>query len=324
MCVCDAYSYNEALGDATACLVDGVERHYIRAVASFRSGDATSAAEHVAEALARNKQSTKCLELKADIERYLEALSDADAALDDERFVDAAERVSQYFEDIGLQGSLMRPTDAMTQVVARACPAPCRAEMLQRRARARMERFELDEAMVDIEDALKYAPGRASCLRVLAALQRRSRDYEACIATLYRLIDTTSPSTTENDALMAEMTEVAALALNERDGPAGRRSGAACKELAAAAGSHYSVLEVAPGAGEEEIRKAYRRLAAVWHPDKQRQQLQRGECTNSGADAHDHNAKFRAIQSAYEVLSDPTARTKYDADVLLKSSSMVV
>ena len=123
---------------------------------------------------------------------------------------------------------------------------------------------------------------------------------------------------------MAAMKEVAALALSARDGPAGRRSGAASKELASAAGSYYAVLEVDPGAGDEEIRKAYRRLAAVWHPDKrqQQQQQQREEDRDDIHRGCDDGDRFRAIQSAYEVLSDPTARSKYDADVLMKSSSL--
>ena len=60
----------------------------------------------------------------------------------------------------------------------------------------------------------------------------------------------------------------------------------------------YAVLGVAPTASAEAIKTAYRRLAAQYHPDK-----------NPSPDAAD---RFRLIQKAYEVLSDPERRKSYD------------
>jgi len=59
----------------------------------------------------------------------------------------------------------------------------------------------------------------------------------------------------------------------------------------------YSVLGVPTDAGESEIRSAYRALARKLHPD-----------AGEGSSAE----KFRAIQDAYEVLSDPEKRRDYD------------
>jgi curved DNA-binding protein CbpA len=59
----------------------------------------------------------------------------------------------------------------------------------------------------------------------------------------------------------------------------------------------YSVLEIAPQASDREIRAAYRTLAKKLHPD-----------AGEGSSAE----KFRAIQDAYEVLSDPEKRRAYD------------
>jgi curved DNA-binding protein len=57
----------------------------------------------------------------------------------------------------------------------------------------------------------------------------------------------------------------------------------------------YQTLGVGKNATEEEIKKAYRRLASQHHPDK-------------GGDT----AKFQEIQTAYETLSDPQKRQQHD------------
>ncbi len=61
---------------------------------------------------------------------------------------------------------------------------------------------------------------------------------------------------------------------------------------------YYEVLGVSRNATEEEIHKAFRKLAFQYHPDR-----------NSSADAE---AKFKEINEAHEVLSDPQRRRQYD------------
>lgn len=58
---------------------------------------------------------------------------------------------------------------------------------------------------------------------------------------------------------------------------------------------HYSTLGVPKGASDEEIKKAYRKLAMQHHPDR-------------GGD----QAKFQQIQQAYDTLGDPQKRQEYD------------
>lgn len=62
---------------------------------------------------------------------------------------------------------------------------------------------------------------------------------------------------------------------------------------------YYRSLGVQPNASPEELKKAYRRLAKQYHPD-----LHPGD--------HEAEARFKEINEAYEILSDPEKRKKYD------------
>lgn len=70
--------------------------------------------------------------------------------------------------------------------------------------------------------------------------------------------------------------------------------------MATSTRDYYEVLGVKKTATQDEIKKAYRRLARKYHPD-------------ANPDDPKAEEKFKEVSSAYEVLSDPEKRKQYDA-----------
>lgn len=63
---------------------------------------------------------------------------------------------------------------------------------------------------------------------------------------------------------------------------------------------YYEVLGVSRDAGQDEVKRAFRKLARKYHPDV-------------AGNEPEAEAKFKEVNEAYEVLSDPEKRRKYDA-----------
>ncbi|HEY9248591.1 MAG TPA: DnaJ domain-containing protein, partial [Rariglobus sp.] len=64
---------------------------------------------------------------------------------------------------------------------------------------------------------------------------------------------------------------------------------------------YYETLGVSRSASADEIKTAFRKLARRYHPD-----------VAKGADKASAEEKFKGINEAYEVLSDPEKRRRYD------------
>ena len=64
--------------------------------------------------------------------------------------------------------------------------------------------------------------------------------------------------------------------------------------------NYYTILQVERGASDADIKKAYRKLAMKWHPDKNPENVVEA------------SRKFQEISEAYDVLSDAQKRAVFD------------
>ena len=62
---------------------------------------------------------------------------------------------------------------------------------------------------------------------------------------------------------------------------------------------YYEVLGISRDASDAEVKKAYRKLARQYHPD-------------TNPDDKGAEEKFKEVQTAYDILSDPEKRKQYD------------
>jgi curved DNA-binding protein CbpA len=82
------------------------------------------------------------------------------------------------------------------------------------------------------------------------------------------------------------------------DNPAAWLAHAGPRGQASVQRDYFAVLEIGPGASEQEIRAAYRRLARRYHPDLH-------------PDRADGEQRLKELNAAYEVLGDATQRARY-------------
>lgn len=75
----------------------------------------------------------------------------------------------------------------------------------------------------------------------------------------------------------------------------------------------YSVLQINSNASFDTIKQSYKKLSLKYHPDKQ---------INSKLSVEEKNNQFIKIRNAYEILSDPDKRQKYDREKLQNLSSV--
>ena len=152
------------------------------------------------------------------------------------------------------------------------------SKILQNRAMARMKIKEFKEAVQDCDQALKLDPTYTKARKTRAKAVGESGDWEQAVKELKELAE----AHPEEPGLQKEI-QSAELELKKSQ----RKD-------------FYKILGVSKDASEPEIKKAYRKLAIVHHPDK-----------NPGDEAAAE--RFKDLSEAYECLADPQKKARYDS-----------
>jgi len=303
--------YDEVLSQATAMLrrsMDSPNALYLRGRCMFHNGQIDAALKHTAEALRLDPDHAPAKGLRHEIKAIV---SQKDAGNDAFKRGDLAEAVRCYTAALALAGE--------RDII--------RATLHVNRATAHARASQHDAAIADCTDALAVDARNVKAILRRAACHLELRQYDKAIED-YDLAADRAP----DEQGQKSVRHAARPCVTPRGGTAGTcavrpspcspprlrarvqarelKRKAKLEKLKASRIDHYKVLEVDKSASAVEIKKAYRRMALRWHPDK-----------NSATTA-EHTAaeaKFKEVNEAYDVLSDAAKKERYDSGVDLEA-----
>ncbi|KAJ5534796.1 hypothetical protein N7527_001050 [Penicillium freii] len=151
------------------------------------------------------------------------------------------------------------------------------AKILGNRAQAYINLKEYDSAIQDCTEALRLDPAYIKAMKCRAKAHGKAGNWEEAIRD-YKSVAENNP----NETGIAEDIQNAEFELKKSQ----RKD-------------YYKILGITKDASDQEIKKAYRKLAIVYHPDKNR-------------DGAAGDEKFKEIGEAYETLIDSQKRAAYD------------
>mmetsp|Transcript_21180 Transcript_21180/g.50184 ORF Transcript_21180/g.50184 Transcript_21180/m.50184 type:complete len:713 (-) Transcript_21180:293-2431(-) len=267
--------YDEVLSLATAMLrrtPDSPNALYLRGRCMFHNGQLDTALKHTIEALRLDPDHALSKELRHAIKAITAEKEGGNTAF---KAGDYTEAVARYTAALALAGA--RDAIRSTLHVNRAT------------AYARMRQH--TEAIADCTNAI------ALDAKSVKAILRRA----ACYMEL------------ENFDKAIEDYELASQSAPDEEGQRSAREHKRRAKLEKAKASridHYKVLDIQKSASPVEVKKAYRKMALRWHPDKN---------AGSSESIAEAEAKFKEVNEAYDTLSDPAKKERYDSGVDLEA-----
>ncbi|KAF1979405.1 TPR-like protein [Bimuria novae-zelandiae CBS 107.79] len=289
-----------ALNEAERGLGSGVDRprkwNLLRGEAHLRMGNinALGEAQNVAmNLLRRNNQDPDALVLRGRalygqgendkaIQHFKQALNcdpDFKDALKYLRMVQKLERMKEEGNTAFKSGRLQAAVDTYTQALeVDPSNKQTNSKILQNRALCYSRLKKWTSAIADCDKALELDPGYTKAKKTRAKALGESGNWDEAVKEL-KAIHEANPS----EPGIAKEIRNAELELKKSE----RKD-------------YYKILGVEKDAGESEIKKAYRKLAIVHHPDK-------------NPDDETAHQRFQEIQEAHETLSDPQKRARYDS-----------
>lgn len=195
------------------------------------------------------------------------------------RMVQKLERMKEEGNTFFKTGKYQEAVDVYTRALAvDSSNKGTNSKILQNRALCYTRLKKYTPAIADCTRALELDPSYTRARKTKAKALGESGNWEEAVRE-YKAIQESNPS----EPGIAKEIRTAELELKKS-----KRK------------DYYKILGVEKDAGENEIKKAYRKLAIVHHPDK-------NPDDETAAD------RFKEIQEAHETLSDPQKRARYDS-----------
>ena len=295
--------YESALEQCKDLLEDSLDRQYIVAEARWRMGDIDGALAEISSSSFRDSYDAfackKCVALGGRLLHLQDLISRAEREMDD-----------------GQQTTAIRLLNTILDQPEGKMKTRFRGRVLRLRAESRFKSREYD-AGEDDEDVNEYfasiAADLSECLTlngkdfetfILRASFRTARgDYQGAFTDL-RAAQTIAPTYVGIDVMVRN---AAKRALRTDGADANATNSFNVDGKSSTGGEFYDILGIKPSASARDVKSAYRKLAAMWHPDKWTQ------CADKKA-AENAEEKFKIIHRAYATLSDTKQRRLYDAD----------
>lgn len=272
--------YPDALA-ACSELLPGMERLYLEAEARWRDGDVANALIHLDQGLAERKKSlspvpAKCAELQEFLRSMHSSMEAIEGHIEDGLYLDVIESC----------------TTMLTSLDSGSCCGLYR-KVLRYKADAAASRSQWEAARDDLDKVLEMQPSDSEALRLRADVHKKTGNYLEYFLDVQRL-KKVGPDAPGLGALL----EDAAKLCSQHPGSNSTSGDTTFGGMVSGPGSAFEVLGLRSGAAPAEVRKAYLRLAAEWHPDK----------WNSGNSEEMLQAEetFKKVKAAYETLSGST------------------
>ncbi|KAF2122035.1 hypothetical protein BDV96DRAFT_482755 [Lophiotrema nucula] len=254
------------------------------AMAFYSLGETDKGMKHIAQCLQSDPDSKTCMKLRRREKNLDKDIKKVRQLFEKRQYVSATKLLVPRGEEE--PGLLKEIKDDFQEYINQGyiyknSPEGLYTTLVDLTCEAYTEMNNIKKATPYCQEALKLNP--ESLFGFLNQAQREldADDFEACIRTL-----DTAKEHHQQDQKVHEMYNKAQTLL--------KRS----KQK-----DYYKVLGVGRDAEEREIKKAYRKLTKLYHPDK---------ASGNGMTQEDAQKKMAAVNEAYEVLSDPELKQRFD------------
>jgi DnaJ family protein C protein 3 len=254
------------------------------AMAFYSLGETEKGLKHIAQCLQSDPDSKACMKLRRREKNLEKDLKKVRSHFEKRQFATASKLlIDRGEEEPGLLKEVKQDfQDYIEQgYIYKNSPQGLYQELVEKTCEAYVEMGNLKKGNVYCIEALQLNPTSLYGLIHKGQLQLESDDFEDAVRTLDSAKEHHPQSQKVHDLLSKAQTLL-------------KRSKTK---------DYYKVLGVSRDADERDIKKAYRKLSKTFHPDKASAQNMTPE---------DAQKKMAAINEAYEVLSDPELKERFD------------